>query len=177
LCALIPFDTEHVERVRSWILHEETRELLGTVSAPSDVEHRRWFDELHADPNRETRLIQTSESNEVVGVIGLLGIERISRGAELWVYLGEEKTRRAGLGREAVWHLLRYAFDTLGLERVFVRVMAYNPDAHSFFRSIGFTDEGTLRSAVFRRGRFHDVFVLSILRAEYAATRDSGVPG
>jgi RimJ/RimL family protein N-acetyltransferase len=166
-CSLVPLDTDHLELVRSWILDQELRDLVGTIQPPSDLQHRRWFEAIQSDPARQVRLIRAEPSGEPVGLIGLIDIDLVYRGAELWLYVGEGTRRRSGLGGDATRAMLAFAFDTLGLERVYARVVAYNAAAHALFRACGFSDEGTLRHATFKRGAFHDMHLLSILRDEF----------
>jgi RimJ/RimL family protein N-acetyltransferase len=63
--------------------------------------------------------------------------------------------------------MLAYAFGSLGLHRVYVHVFGFNEGAHAFFAAAGFRDEGTERDAVFRHGRFHDMWLMSMLAPEF----------
>lgn len=157
---LMPLDRSRLPLVRHWILDDDLRELIGTVRPPSDVEHERWFERLVADPARLVNLIVDADG-EGAGLCGLNGIDLVSRRAELWIYVAVGPSR--GAGHAAVRQQLAFAFGTLGLHRVFVRVFAFNERAHRFFESCGFQDEGVERDGVFKRGTFHDVFVLSML--------------
>lgn len=160
---LIPFDREHLERVRVWMRDAETRESLGTIAPPSDLSHERWFESLQTDPRRQTFAIAAPQP---VGLAGLNSIDLVYRNAELWIYVGDRTARRSGAGRAAVEDLLDFAFDTLGLHRIYVRVFAFNEPARKFFRACGFHDEGIDREAVFKRAEFHDVYRLAILASE-----------
>lgn len=157
---LVPLDRSRLDVVRRWILDDALRELIGTIRPPSDVEHERWFERLVADPGRLVSLIVDGDG-EPVGLCGLNGVDLVSRRAELWIYVAVGPSR--GVGRSAVEAQLRYAFETLGLHRVFVRVFAFNERALRFFEGCGFRQEGVERDGVFKRGAFHDVHVLSRL--------------
>ena len=67
---------------------------------------------------------------------------------------------------EASRLLLRFAFSTLGLHRVFLQVNATNHPAVRLYRRLGFVEEGTLRGAVFAEGRFVDRLLFSMLEEE-----------
>jgi len=168
-CTLVPLDRAHLDQVRAWVLDDDLRELVGTLSPPSDVQHERWFEAVQADPTRQTRVIRSEPDGDLVGVVGLFDVDLLYRSAELWLYVGDRSRRGSGLGGDATRAMLRFAFETLGLERVCVRVVAYNDTAHAFFGSCGFTEEGTLRRAMFKRGEFWDMHLLSILRNEFAS--------
>ena len=75
--------------------------------------------------------------------LGLRGINWRSRHAEYWIYLGDRLARGKGLAEEASRLLLRFAFGTLGLHRVFLQVNVTNQSAISLYRRLGFVEEGT----------------------------------
>lgn len=63
--------------------------------------------------------------------------------------------------------LLRYAFYSRGLNRVYLRVLASNKSALSCYQHCGFREEGRMRSHVFKLGRWVDVIVMGLLREEF----------
>jgi RimJ/RimL family protein N-acetyltransferase len=164
---LIPLDRAHLALVRTWLADEETRDLVGTRMMPSDAQHERWFESLQTDPTRMAFLVAEAGAERPLGIVGLSGIDRVARSAELWLYVGERAKRGLGVGRVAVRELLRMAFGTQGLHRIFVRVFGYNPGAHAFFAALGFVDEGIERAGAFRHGRFHDVWRMALLADEH----------
>jgi RimJ/RimL family protein N-acetyltransferase len=66
--------------------------------------------------------------------------------------------------------LLKHGFDTLNLNRIYLRVFETNPRAIRAYEKAGFTHEGCQRQAEFKEGRYLDVLVMSILRNEYLAS-------
>jgi RimJ/RimL family protein N-acetyltransferase len=66
--------------------------------------------------------------------------------------------------------LLRHAFLDLNLNRVGLEVLADNEQAIRLYERVGFRTEGRLRSHVCKEGRFKDVLVMGILRAEFKTT-------
>jgi len=65
--------------------------------------------------------------------------------------------------------LLDFGFGQLRLERVWLEVYDFNARARRSYEKCGFVLEGTERRAIFKRGQFHDVHLMSILRDEWAA--------
>ncbi len=169
LGALLPFDEATLPLVRAWINDEEVRRGTGTEGPVSDWEHRRWYESVMGDPAQRIFLIAQGRGNEVnaVGVLGLRGINWRSRHAEYWIYIGDRLARGKGLAEEASRLLLRFAFGTLGLHRVFLQVNVTNQSAINLYRRLGFVEEGTLRAAVFADGRFVDRLLLSMLSHEF----------
>jgi RimJ/RimL family protein N-acetyltransferase len=174
LGALLPFDETALSLVRAWINDEDVRRGTGTEGPVSDWEHRRWYESIMGDPAQRIFLIAQGRGNEAnaVGALGLRGINWRSRHAEYWIYLGDRLARGKGLAEEASRLLLRFAFDTLGLHRVFLQVNVTNQPAISLYRRLGFVEEGTLRAAAFVDGRFVDRLLLSMLSHEFGQSAE-----
>jgi RimJ/RimL family protein N-acetyltransferase len=65
--------------------------------------------------------------------------------------------------------LAKHCFETLNLQRVFLRVYADNLRAQRAYQKAGFIEEGRLRQAVFKRGAYQDAILMSVLRTEWSA--------
>jgi RimJ/RimL family protein N-acetyltransferase len=126
------------------------------------------------DPAQRIFLIAQGRGNETnaVGALGLRDINWRSRHAEYWIYVGDRLARGKGLAEEASRLLLRFAFGTLGLHRVFLQVDVTNQSAISLYRRLGFVEEGVLRAAAFAEGRFVDRLLLSMLSHEFRQSPD-----
>jgi RimJ/RimL family protein N-acetyltransferase len=76
-----------------------------------------------------------------------------------------------GYAQEMMPALLGFAFDELGMNKVYLQVFATNTKALGLYRKLGFKDEGVLRAHYFVNDAFHDMVSLSILREEFRAQR------
>jgi RimJ/RimL family protein N-acetyltransferase len=65
------------------------------------------------------------------------------------------------MGAEAIDELCHYAFERLGLHRVYAYVLSTNPAARRAFERAGFVLEGTLRDDRRAEGRFIDTYLLA----------------
>lgn len=74
-----------------------------------------------------------------------------------------------GYCTEAARELLRYGFETLGINRIQARHMVKNPASGRVMEKIGMKLEGILRQSLFRWDKFEDVAMYSILKEEYLA--------
>ena len=62
--------------------------------------------------------------------------------------------------------MLAYAFEELGLERVFARHFASNPASGKVLAKIGMRQEGVLRRHIIKWGHFEDIVMFGMLAAE-----------
>lgn len=61
------------------------------------------------------------------------------------------------MARRATENILNYAFDTLGLHRVYLNVLEQNERARHFYTKCGFVYEGTSRDAILLNGRYESL--------------------
>lgn len=99
-----------------------------------------------------------------VGAIGL-HIQTVDHSAELGYWIGKPFWNR-GIASEAARRMVRFAFEDLGLNRVFAHHMLSNPASGAVLRNAGLTLEGTLRQHVRKYGVFHDIAVYGMLARE-----------
>jgi len=72
--------------------------------------------------------------------------------------------------------MLKYAFETLNLNRVQLGVLAFNEFGIRAYERAGFVREGVQREYLFTDGRYVDHVMYSVLAREYFAGRDATQP-
>jgi ribosomal-protein-alanine N-acetyltransferase len=105
----------------------------------------------------------------LIGGISLNNIDRQSEHAEIGYWIGKSYWGR-GYATEAAQAVLRYGFDTLGLNRIHARHFARNPASGRILRKIGMKHEGYRRQHFKKWGKFEDWELYGILRREYLAS-------
>ncbi len=78
------------------------------------------------------------ENDEYLGTISLKNIDTEKLCAE-YAISTRKKAHGTGTAMQATKLILEYAFDTLGLERVYLNVLAENGRANAFYRKAGFS--------------------------------------
>jgi RimJ/RimL family protein N-acetyltransferase len=109
----------------------------------------------------------------LAGNTRLFHLKWIDRNAEFGIMIGDKGLWDQGYGTEVLELMLEHAFEALNLHRIFLRVFASNLRARRSYEKAGFTVEGTLRQAIFRRGRYIDVLIMSILQPEWKERREA----
>ena len=104
-----------------------------------------------------------------IGFVGLYQTDWISRNAEVGIAIGEADYRGRGMGTDALKVAVRFGFESLGLARIWTRVLADNERSLRMFQRAGFQYEGLMRAHRFRHGRFVDVVMLGRLAPGLAA--------
>ena len=77
-------------------------------------------------------------NGEAVGSVYLRDIDLDTKEAEYGIFIGEESARGKGVGTKSAKLILKYAFEELGLKKIFLRVLKNNPGAVRSYEKAGF---------------------------------------
>jgi len=160
-------------RFVAWINDPDVRRGVSLYLPYSILDEEKWFEHMLSQPQYEHPLVievrqpGETESWIPIGNIGFHELDWRNRNAEFGIMIGEKAYWNQGFGTEAVRLLLRHGFETLNLNRIFLRVFENNPGAIRAYEKAGFIHEGRLRQAEFQEGKFLDILLMSVLRSEW----------
>ena len=169
---------KHLVSIRP-ITEADTDKIVRWRNAPSVMEHfiyrtpltvedhLNWFRNRVQTGEVAQFMIVDEEAGEEVGSVYLRDIDLQNRKCEYGIFIGEDSCRGKGIGSAAARLALGYAFETLGLNRVFLRVFAENLRAQKSYENAGFRYEGTFRDDVIIDGEAHDMVFMGILRRDW----------
>jgi RimJ/RimL family protein N-acetyltransferase len=165
--SLRAIERDDLPRYIVWLNDSEvTYHLLPRL--PMNLEDETdWYERQRKDETTQHFAVVINEEEQLIGSIGLMGINYHEQRAELGIFIGDKTQWGKGYGREAIRLLLGYAFAEMNLHRVFLRVDASHTAAIRSYLSCGFIEEGRLRDTVYHHGYFEDQIIMSILRPEF----------
>jgi ribosomal-protein-alanine N-acetyltransferase len=105
-------------------------------------------------------------SGQLIGCVGLRDIDFEHRQAELGFWIGVDWWGR-GYAREAARAVIRFGFETLGMNRICAHHMTRNPASGRVLEAVGMQREGVLRQRVQKWGVYEDVVLYAVLRDEW----------
>lgn len=148
-------------------------------SLPTSFEaHQDWFNQvLHANGNdrKEFRCIIDAVGHGPVGMGGISNIDWKNRSCIVHIKIHHTDHRGKGIGSKAMEILLDYVFIELGMNISYSEILQYNRASLALFRKMGYTIEGKMRQRIFKGGKFHDVFSVSILAHEWQERREKQI--
>ena len=162
-----------IPRFVTWLNDPEVRRGISQYLPYSTIDEEKWFDKMLSQPPYEHPMVieirKAGEAEEwiSIGSIGFFSIDWRNRCSEFGIMIGEKAYWNQGYGTEAVRLLLKHGFETLNLNRVFLRVFENNPGAIRAYEKTGFSHEGRLRQAEFQQGKFLDILIMGILHSEF----------
>lgn len=114
--------------------------------------------------------IRERATGRPVGNVAWTDIDWQNGTAEYVLFIGEVDCRGKGYGTEVTRLMLDYAFTTLGLHNVMLRVYEYNRAGLRAYQKAGFRECGRRRQCKQMGGRLWDVIYMDCLAAESAAS-------
>ena len=113
--------------------------------------------------------IERRADRALLGSIGG-GVEREHARAEIGYWIGVPYWGR-GYATEAARAVIRFGFESLGLNRIYAYHFENNPASGRVLQKAGMRYEGTRRRHTLKWGEFLDSDLYAILRSEYDASR------
>ena len=157
-----------LEMIHQWSNDPRIASHLAAIHLPSSFyQQKKWFEDMQSQKDTFRLAIQLIEDGTLLGYIGLWHINWFDRIAEFGFLIGDPENHGKGYGTEATRALIRYAFETLDLMRIYTFVLETNlPSLRSCEKS-GFKVEGLARSHAFRDGKRVNVVLLGVLREDF----------
>ena len=159
------FEKTDIPRKVEWINNPENNQFLH-YDIPICVEKtEKWFESHIGDDTRYDAVIEAD--GVPVGTIGLLSIDRKNSKAEYYIAMGEVAYKGKGVAKAASRLILAYAFETLGLNRVYLFTEVENVAAQRLFERVGFVKEGIIRQDILSHRKYVDRMAYGYLREEW----------
>ena len=155
--------------------HEERETFFESGRIPrSPIAFERWIEGLYKQqPPEEIQLaICLMESDEMIGIVGVSGLDWINRTGETEIYISSSAHRGQGYGAEAKHLLLEYCFDRLQLEMLSSFIWEPNERSAAAVRRQGYRFAGRFKTLAVQDGKFRDILVFDVSREEWIEARD-----
>ena len=165
LVTLRPIRLNDAARYVQWLSDSSINQFLIQRNI-SLREERKWIKNLAKVKTDKIFAIDTAAKIHI-GSVGLHQINLRNRRALFAIMIGDKNYWNKGYGSDATKTILRYAFETLKLHRVYLTVFNYNPRAIHVYKKLGFKTEGQWREHVHHKGKFHNEILMGILDREW----------
>lgn len=163
---LRPMTEEDTDLIVAWRNSEAVRKHFIYQAMFTREGHLNWLHNVVEAGKAVQMIICELAADKPLGSVYIRDIDREYRKGEYGIFIGEDVARGKGVGTAAAKLMIEYAFEELGLHRLFLRVYAENGRAIRSYEKAGFEREAYLRDDVFVRGAFRDIVLMAVLNPE-----------
>ena len=142
------------------------------VERPADASaFRAYFEKAAASNDPLHYTIVDLSSGRAVGTAALMRIEPVHGVIEVGSITYSPELKQTRAGTEAMYLMMRRAFDELGYRRYEWKCDSFNAPSRAAAKRYGFQYEGLFRQAVVYKGRSRDTAWFSIVDSEWPRVR------
>lgn len=150
-----------------WINDSVISEIMGYLPVLSLENQLEWYDKVKNDKKRFIFAICKIENDEHIGNVGLGNIDYINRHCMFNIFIASDENKGNGSGSGATKLILKFAFERLNLNKVFLQTSKRFVSANKMYLKLGFQIDGVLREHYYTNGVYEDKTIYSILRKDF----------
>lgn len=159
---------EEIDKFTEWLNDFQVTDFIGRSNQIITlVGEKEWLENSAKDTENINFNIVESNTDKLIGTIGLENFDWIKRRAVLGIFIGDKDFRSNGYGTEAIKMLLEYGFKYLNLHSIKLELLSINERAHKCYLKCGFKDTGRSREDIFLNGKYYDKLYMDILENEF----------
>ncbi len=152
----------------AWRNDDQIWDMLGGVKYyVSENYEREWVQAAIKDNSCIRLAVCLKENDLYIGNVYITNINWQTRCGVSHVLIGNKDYWGKGYAREAYTLLLKYAFEERNLHRIEAHILECNQASIRMHLKTGYTQEGILRESVFKKGRYQNQVVMSILEKDF----------
>ena len=155
-----------------WFNDEKNMEFMQKHYYPSSEESQCDFvrKRISNNPSNLQLGIVHKANNVMIGTLGLSSIDFMNRKCEISGFIGETDYQKLVYFVEANRLMIKHAFEELNMNRIYGGSL--NPEVLTLMcRMLGFKEEGIRVSDVYKGGKYHDAYMIALLREDYYAAQ------
>lgn len=161
-------EPEDMEILRNIANDPEVENLVGGWSFPICKKTQMdWYESIINNKNNLRFAIETKDEG-VIGMADLKNIDWKNRIAFHGIKIGNKDYRGKGYGKDVVFTIMKYAFEELQLNRLDANILEYNIASKNLYvDKCGWKIEGVRRNYIFKGNKYHNQYMVGILKEEY----------
>ena len=132
-----------------WLRDVENNSFISSARKNFQMSELQTFISEKNESSRSLLLgIFYGEAEEMVGTVKLEPIDITAQTAWLGIMIGEPKARGIGVGFDSLVLLTNFAFEQLGLRKLYLGVDPLNQPAIALYKKIGFIHSDEIKNAM-----------------------------
>jgi RimJ/RimL family protein N-acetyltransferase len=164
------YDDSDMSYLLKWYNDYELNKLAGWSNSKVNASKLRYnmSRSFGSDP---MNLMIDDLNGKPIGTIQLYDFNQQDKSCKLGIRIGDKDYWSRGYGGDAVNTIVGYAFASLDINRVDLRVYEYNERAARCYEKCGFKYEGRTRKSAYIDGAYYDEILMGILKSEFLTNK------
>ncbi|MBL7943675.1 MAG: GNAT family N-acetyltransferase [Flavobacteriales bacterium] len=159
------------ERYLRWLNDPEVVKHLETVPQPYTMEMlKQYIAGVIGHPGNYFFMLIDKSTGREIGTMRLHNVNRHHGTCNIGIMIGERDLQGKGFGTDAYHTGIRFAFESLGLRKIWEAVNARNTASLAMFARLGFEEEGRWKAHVRTADGFDDKILLSLFSERFLQT-------
>lgn len=161
---LRPVAPTDISLFTKWMNDQITRQYLLVRFPLTEIAEKAYIEKVSEHqpaPSNIMMVIESKDSGQAIGTMGLHSINWVDRNAVTGTVIGEEEYRGKGYATDAKMTLLQYAFESLGLHKIISHAFTENTKSIEYSKRCGYEVEAILKEENFRNGKWEDTVSLA----------------
>jgi UDP-4-amino-4,6-dideoxy-N-acetyl-beta-L-altrosamine N-acetyltransferase len=167
IISFVKVDKKHLPLMVKWRNLPHVSGMLFDRTKFTLAKQTAWFEKTKKDKTRKQFIIVENKALKPIGAINLMNIDSKNLHCDWGYYIGESDYLMGGYAVEAEYLILKYAFENLGMNKIYCQTLSYNTKVVSTHSKFGFKTDGILRQHYKENDSFADVVLMSILKEEF----------
>lgn len=143
-----------------WRNSEKVRKYFIYQTRITEEDHKNWIVDKVLTGEVVQFIICENESGSDIGSVYIKDINMLHKKAEYGIFISEEFQGK-GFGTEVAELMLQYAFEVVGMHKIYLRVLADNSRAIKAYEHAGFKQEAYLVDEVFIGNEFKNLILMA----------------
>lgn len=156
-----------LEQIMRWRMSEEVSKYMYTDPVLNLDNQYQWFIKTTENSLFEKYWIIEIDDGIPVGLMSINNIDKQNHQASWAYYIGSVEARGKGLGRILECNMYDFAFETMGLHKLWCEVFQFNESVISIHQKFGSKIEGVLIDHIYKNNEYYNVVRMSILSHEW----------
>ncbi|PWW08344.1 hypothetical protein DFQ01_10165 [Paenibacillus cellulosilyticus] len=165
-----PLSEHDLKMVLDWRNAEHVRSKMFTDTIITWEEHEAWFKRI-AKLDHPAHFIFEYKGRPI-GYINYVDLNARDATGSSGLYLGEQDNLPVEAGLALEYFTIEYAFEKVGLRKLWGYVLAFNKRVIKLHGMFGYTKEGLLKEHVFKNGKYEDLVIMSLFYEDWKLKRD-----
>lgn len=158
---LRPITLDDTELIVKWRNTQYVQENFIFRNTLTPQMHKKWMSTKVAK-GEVVQYIICEPDNNPIGSVYYRDIDRLEKSAEFGIFIGESSALGKGYGKEAISLFVQYGFNSMGLRKIFLRVLDSNKRAKHLYEKVGFKTSYEEKETIYPSGEEVNVIFMEI---------------